>query len=413
MSSCNRLVVVLKPVIFADCTDGRSERHCGWRICIHPHLLLSLDKKSSYLHLMTAKSIISVTTTTANSTLLRYKLTINLFSLAHYLDEYGNSEFPEIGKITMNFGRQRNPTTQKRIFFTAIWFKLSHKDHNLCLKFWSNGSLHVTGMLDHVTESVWLSHWVANLFEHIESTPVRCLLMENPAYCGLKTCDHNIVWSKAGNYPIGWTPSEILPAEHRNIGLHGKPVKPIYDGNGHIHSFSTTKGKKEIFDANGDTPGAVLCCPVPTLAMTNRPGEKYSATFGQDMRWSVSCINAKCEKSREPHRKRWLSREHFTHYMQRVYRTVQTTFDPMVYKAVQLTFFDKCSDKDKAAAHIGPLRRTKRQNIGQKVGTVSMTSTGLFWLYGFKDLDRAKERAEHMVTLLKQYKSYLRSHPIY
>lgn len=362
----------------------------------------------------TLQKIISVTTTTADAKLqILDDLKINLFTLSHYLDEYGNREFREIGKITMNFGRQLNPVTLKRIFFTAVWFRLSYKDHNLCLKFWGNGSLHIAGMKDHVEETVWLTRWIARFFDHIESKQMTCHPCEDNMRYGLLVCEHCIVWSKTTHEPIGWVPSPALPAKHQSIGLHGKPVVATMDATtNQLTGFVTTKGSKQYFDRHGDEIIPVLrheSQPSSTfrLPMTNHPFQRYTETLPGRLEWRITCINAKCERSRDLHNKRWLSRDHFTHYMQRIYKDVLTSFDPLTYKAVHLTFFHAREAPKRSYSTSKQEAVTSTQKLGEQIGTVGVTSTGLFWLYGFKDVDKANERAHHMVMLLKQYRSHL------
>ncbi len=378
---------------------------------------LAVERMTSLDH------IISVTTTTADAKLQSLDdFEINLFTLSHYLDEYGSSEFPEIGKITMNFGRQLNPVTLKRIFFTAVWFRLCYKDHNLCLKFWGNGSLHISGMKNHPEETLWLTHWIAHFFDHIESKQVSCQPREDKDRHNLLVCEHCIVWSKKTKAPIGWVPSPSLPAKHQSIGLHGKPVVAILEPKTkQVTGFMTTKGRKEYFDADGDHLASMTRLSHSSktgfrLPVTNHPFQCYKDSFPGRLHWRISCINAKCEKSRDLHDKQWLQRDHFTKYMQRVYKDVLTSFDPLTYKAVHLTFFHRRDTHHPAALKRGggggattskrvPLFET--DPIGEQIGTVGVTSTGLFWLYGFKCLDKANERAHHMVMLLKQYRSHL------
>ncbi len=182
-----------------------------------------------------------------------------------------------------------------------------------------------------------------------------------------------------------------------------------------VTGFVTTKGKKEYFDADGDHLSAH---PLPPyfqmtfrLPITNHPFQCYKNTFPGRLHWRITCINAKCEKSRDLHDKQWLQRDHFTKYMQRVYKDVLTSFDPLPYKAVHLTFFHRSDTHHpslkRGAAGTKRLPPFEMNPVGKQIGTIGVTSTGLFWLYGFKCLEKANERAHHMVMLLKQYRSHL------
>lgn len=357
-----------------------------------------------------------VTTSTAHTKLLDWD--INLFSIEHYLHIHGNTEFPEIYKIRMNFGRQRNPVTEKRIFFTAIWFNIrcpiGPKPHNLCLKFWQNGSLHVTGLLDHRIETPWLTEWIANFLTHIQNQPIECTLQKESSVHDLLVCNHHVVWSPVSKRPIGWIPPSRRTDEKAVIILHGKPVR--FDKTSCL-PFVTTKGKVERFDNNGDK---ILELPHPEdaseedfsafmFAVTNHPWEDYKTVLKQRLGWKIVCINGKCENACEAKRKQWLSRDHFARYMREVYRNIMTSFDPNPYKAVKLTFFadQKCEFLDPGAIALRAAIKSDKAapNVGNQVGTIGVTSTGLFWLYGFKDLGTADEVANEVLNILNIYKN--------
>lgn len=285
----------------------------------------------------------------------------------------------------------------------------------MCLKFWSNGSLHIAGMRYHPEETVWLTNWIARFFDHIESKLVTCQPREDVNRHHLLVCEHGIIWSKCTHAPIGWVPSTQLPAKHQSIGLHGKPVVATIDAKSkRLVGFTTTKGQKESFDANGDLLTTATSLTQSNtgpfrLPVTNHPFQCYKNLLPGRLEWRISCINAKCEKSRDLHDKQWLQRDHFTQYMQRVYRNVLTSFDPLTYKAVHLTYF-QCRDvarKSNLKRQSPAVIPSPADTVGEQIGTFGITSTGLFWLYGFKDLDKANERAHHMVMLLKQYRSHL------
>lgn len=392
----------------------------------------NLTELSKDLHVMTLNpSNITVTTITAHTKLFDWE--INLFSIEHYFSVYGTTEFPEIGKITVNFGKQRNPLTDKRIFFTAIWFiiqcPIGPEPHNVCLKFWQNGSMHVTGLRDHPVEMKWLSKWIGTFLAHIQSRPVNCHIEKDKKNFDLLVCEHRVIWSSHTKRPIGWIPpsssaischappplkqkrtsktiSKAGLKAPQTVILHGKPVR--YDEHSSsLYPFVTTKGKKERFTKDGEKIDQTFLAGESTdfsFATTNHPERDYCNYIPQHLTWKVVCLNAKCELARDFSTKQWLSRDHFAGYMREVYKNIMTSFDPNSYKAVQLTFYD---ENPVYLEHRNTSTNPMPASQGTKqIGTVSVTSTGLFWLYGFKDLEVAKEVASDVVGLLQLYKQH-------
>lgn len=382
-----------------------------------------------------SEGAITVTTITAHTKLFSWE--INLFSIEHYFSIFGTTEFPEIGKITVNFGRQRNPLTDKRIFFTAIWFiiqcPVGPEPHNVCLKLWQNGSMHVTGLRDHTIEMPWLSAWIGSFFDHIQSRPVTCTIQREPKNYNLLVCEHNVIWSSHSKRPIGWIPPCLATKTRYDppavLILHGKPVK-FESKSSSSFPFVTTKGKKERFAKDGEKIHASYAHldrvgkDTFQFATTDHVTMDYKDMISKKLQWKIVCLNAKCEINREPSKRQWLSRDHFAEYMREVYKNIMTSFDPNSYKAVQLTFYDEESSFLKrrqysynedlqAENELQEFPRTLLSSSttllsdgGKQIGTVSVTSTGLFWLYGFKDLDVAKDVASDVVNLLRLYKRY-------
>lgn len=113
-----------------------------------------------------------------------------------------------------------------------------------------------------------------------------------------------------------------------------------------------------------------------------------------DFLWTTDCINAKCAVSRirgsEDGSENWLNRDKFKHFMAEHYPSLMVNFDPDVHKAVQITFFSE--------------ERNKAGRVLQK-GSVSVTQTGLFWLYGFQQMQFANDTADMMQQVINVFRT--------
>lgn len=111
--------------------------------------------------------------------------------------------------------------------------------------------------------------------------------------------------------------------------------------------------------------------------------------------WTTDCINAKCstctipDENKPRKNKHWLDRDVFKTFMQTSYPSLMVSFDPDIHKAAQVTVFS-----------------TERNTHGrfEQRGSVQVTRTGLFWLYGFQQMKFANEIAEMMKNVIEIFR---------
>lgn len=405
---------------------------------------------------------ISVTTVTMHTHLPSH---VNLFSISHYLDHH-QEKWPEILLVKKNFGRQIAPSTKKRIFYFATWFRVEstvERPHNLCIRFNGNGAIHIVGVINPALECPWLEDWLRKFLADVHQTPVPCAdtIKARPNIHNLLACADGYIWSPKWKVPIGYSP---LVNETDVCGdqlvLSGKPVVPMdstsssgieADTPKHHHgqkpSFRTMKGNPiRYFDADGHMIASEQIQVFQTFARklqtqkrkrdatpsqtkqvepevyyddSDRSSHKEAnattpLSFGTrigsinpgmdtpfdiedvEFHWVTSCINAKCETCTMPNQKRpkknldWLDRDKFKSFVRHHYPSLMVSFDPDAHKALQIKFFYPEPESN------GRL---------EERGSVFVTRTGLFWLYGFKEMEFANEAALMMQSLIEVFRT--------
>ena len=354
---------------------------------------------------------IEVTTVTTH-THLRSK--INLLSLSHYLEHF-QSDWPEIVKVTSNFGRQVMPT-KKRIFYFATWIGIRSdvtRPHKLCIRFNGNGAIHVVGIINPSIERPLLAKWLGKFLRAVHESQVPCKhsITQRETCHNLWACDEGYIWSPSMKWPIGWSPKVKDTDDHGDkLVLSGKPVTTVMDH--HKIKFKTLKGNPTLYfdqyghlvDTNHDTSikfpvnddwnnSIYSIDDVASLSTTKLDFDNLN------LEWVTDCINAKCDKEtvRAPTSSaktikniNWLDRDLFKEFVKTNYPSLMVSFDPEVHKAVQITFFP---DKPNCAGRF------------EQRGSVSVSGTGLFWLYGFSQMQFANDTAEMIRDLVRVFKS--------
>ena len=366
---------------------------------------------------------IVITTVTAHTAL---PTKINLFSISHFLQHH-KSEWKEIATVKYNFGKQISSATGKRIFYFATWIGiLSDVDrpHKLCIRFSGNGAVHVVGVINPSVEYIWLEDWLKRFLNAVTAAPVPCKanIKQSSVLHNLWVCPEGYIWSPTMKVPIGWA---ALPEGDENVQqlvLSGKPVRAV-TSEGPV-KFRTIKGDPMFFDALGhqlemhspprepkrrrqtisdeslektefkDISTSLSEADWSTSVQSVTGDEKLD-TNNLDFFWTTDCINAKCSSGRiliagtTDKYENWLDRDKFKEFIRKNYATLMVSFDPEIHKAVQITFF--------------PDERNENGRLDQK-GSVSVTRTGLFWLYGFQQMQFANDTSDMMQSVISAFR---------
>lgn len=391
---------------------------------------------------------IFITTVTAHTTL---QTKINLLAISHYLHHY-TSEWPEIAWVKSNFGRQIDPDTEKRVFYFATWFGLVSqvdRPHRLCIRFNGNGAVHVVGIINPAIEYEWLEDWLRRFLRAVDNTEVPCKasIQQRPEFHNLWACSEGYIWSPQTKVPIGWAPMPTTPQEKtcgNQLVLSGKPVilrdhsnneKLVDTNEGEDVKvyFRTIKGNPMLyFDQLGhqvaidnesytkpirgkrkhsveETIEMAKFTPLPlNTILLDKTDLDWSTSVQSitdehlnlnnlQLKWKTACINAKCSlarirdtsSTRESYIN-WLDRDKFRDFVKEHYDNLMVNFDPEVHKAVQVTFFIE-----------------QRNELGrlEAKGSVSVTRTGLFWLYGFQEMEFANQAADMISKVILAFRN--------
>lgn len=356
---------------------------------------------------------IVITTVTAHTAL---PTKINLFSISHFLQHH-KDDWKEIATVKYNFGKQISSSTGKRIFYFATWIGLLSdvdRPHKLCIRFSGNGAVHVVGVINPSIEYTWLEDWLKRFLKAVSIAPVPCKasIRQHKALHNLWACPEGYIWSPIMKVPIGWATLPETDNSVHQLVLSGKPVRPVH-ADGPV-KFRTIKGDPMFFDSLGhqlemkmsdqtlkrrrqtlsddalvDKFQQMSLNPVfqsenleESTSVQSVTGEDVLDTEQIDFFWTTDCINAKCSHGRilikgtADKYENWLDRDKFKEFVRKNYSSLMVSFDPEIHKAVQITFF--------------PDERNENGRLDQK-GSVSVTRTGLFWLYGFQQMQFAND----------------------